>query len=322
MFEEIDAFLSKVNVEVDWQPTPELMMEIFSTVADSVLSEDRYHRYDSGPYTNKIINPNVILWHWQNSKVSRYKTIKRLANWYNHTDWHNGYRAGIGEDNISAIRSILASSWNELPEDSTSVAVQELRILISLVLKDPSMEINFAQKLMESNLAGNRDLSTFWTREGMERSKDPAFFSMAWSRVERQKGYTDARDSVIRAASKCRIFPESIIDDLTSGGHNKNRLSLVGIMVNKIEDARHTLSRTNGLTEELRLANTQYVEYCQSILAKFVSCDDYSIQQRLIPFLKREDLIFAAPTAAKLGLGNLVDRYMNPESYEQKRYRY
>jgi len=321
MSQDIDLLLSRVNVETDWQPTPEVMLEIFSLISNSVLSEERYFRFDQSAYASKIVNSNVIFWHWQNSKMSRYKTITRLISWYQYTDWQNGSRVGIGEDNLAAIRSILTASWNELPDDSDSVNVHGLRILISSVLKDPSMQIDFTQKLMEANLAGNTELARFWTREGLETSKDPAFFSMAWSRVERQKGYTDARDAIIRAAAKCQIFPEAIIEELTSGGHNKNRASLINIMINKIEESRNILTR-HIITEEKKAEHNSQIEYCQSILAKFVSCEDYNIQHRLIPFLKREDLIFAAPVASKLGLGNLVDRYMNPSSYQEKRYRY
>jgi hypothetical protein len=321
MSSEIEALLSSVNVKTDWQPTPELMLEVFSIISDSVLSENSYSRSDSSNYTRKIINPDIILWHWQTSKVNRSKTIERLISWYRHTDYYSGFRSGIGEDNKSSIKSILSATWDVLPEDSTSAAVQGLRVSISSLLQDPSMEINFAQKLMEANLAGNKELAQFWTREGMDKSKDPAFFSMAWARVDRQKGYTDARNHIIHSASKCYIFPESIIDDLTSGGHNKNRSSLINIMIDKIEDCKSYLSRVT-LTEEEKEAKRKYILYCQSILAKFVSCEDHYIQQRLIPHLKREDLIFAAPVASKLGLGNLVDRYMNPGSYEEKRYRY
>lgn len=321
MSTEIEDFLSKVNVETDWQPTPELMMEVFSLISDSVLTENSYSRSDSSGYTRKIINPDIILWHWKNSKVNRSKTIERLMAWYRHTDYYSGYRNGIGEENLSSIRKILSSSWNELPEDSTSVAVQSLRVSISSLLQDPSMKIDFAQKLMEANLAGNRELSSFWTREGMERSRDPAFFSMAWAKVDRQKGYTDARNNIIHSAGKCHYFPSSIIEDLISGGHNKNRGAVISVMIDKIEDNKRYIQRT-AISEEEKTIRTNYIDYCQSILAKFVSCEDYHIQSRLIPHLKREDLIFAAPVASKLGLGNLVDRYMNPGSHEEKRYRY
>jgi hypothetical protein len=175
---------------------------------------------------------------------------------------------------------------------------------------------------LEASLSGNTSLFSLWRNGGIESSTDPAFYSLLWAKVERGRGYTDVKSEIISASGRCKYLPDSIINDLTSGGHNKNRAALIRVLISKIDQTRNNIERNKNSV--LVPDWNEYISYCQKTMAKFSSCEDYDVLRSMIPYLKKEDLVFVAPAAAAVGLQQLVDRFMNPDSYQDnyRRYRY
>jgi hypothetical protein len=317
--------LSKINYSTTWVPDQDLMYGVFSSVAHSSLSspERTYREEDSSTFP-LMMNNDVLLWFWDSFPAERERYLSRLIYLYTYTKWNRqsgSHQPILGQSQRELIARICTDSFDALPGDSDSLDIQSLRVrLCSLPI---NRSIDYAAKLMGANLSANKTMAEFWCRVGMERSKDPSFYSMAWSKIERCPGYTDRRSSVIDAASKCPDFPESIINDLINSGHQKNRSSLINVFTSRINHQNDLiLTYKYQHDENLKKTALEEIRYCQSVLAKFAGCEDVYIQQRLIPYLRREDLIFAAPTASKLGLQNILDRYMNGTEEVRASYRY
>jgi hypothetical protein len=325
MPDSILNLLSKINYSTTWVPDQELMYKVFSSVAHGGLSSpERLYREEEGSTFPLLMNNDVLLWFWDSFPAEREKYLSRLIYLYTYTkySWQSRSHQGVvGQSQRELITRICTDSFDALPGDSDNLETQTLRV--SLCSLPINRSIDYAAKLMEANLSANKTMAEFWYRVGMERSKDPSFYSMAWAKIERSVGYTDRRSSVIDCASKCPDFPESIISDLINSGHHKNRSSLISVFISRLDNLNNkvdTLEYRNN--EELKNTALEDIRYCQSVLARFAGCEDVYIQQKLIPHLRREDLIFAAPTASRLGLQKLLDRYMNGVEEVKTNYRY
>ena len=102
-------------------------------------------------------------------------------------------------------------------------------------------------------------------------------------------------------------------------------MSVIHVVIEKIKKSKRIvedLSRFGAKDNPQKILEEDNIKYCQSVLAKFVGCEDFYIQQIMIPYLRREDLIFAAPVASKLGLQRLLDQYMNGVGVDSKNYSY
>jgi hypothetical protein len=316
--DELQSLVKDLSFETDWVPSQEILMAVFFSAASDSVFNSRYYRSEETSSFKKILCPEIFPWFW-NQSPDKIAVFTRLLELYNHQGYNSGYRNGIGEQNKQAIKNIVDAVWDILPEDSTSSAIQSFRVAIARAFSDKI--INWTDKLLEASLSNDRPLFDLWKKNGMEISSDPSFYSFLWSKVERGRGYTDVKSEVIHAAAKCRFLPEAIINDLISGGHNKNRSALIRVLTNKIDDARQNIER-NKDSPAVSIWN-ENIAYCQTTMAKFSSCEDYDVLRAMIPYLKREDLVFVAPAAAKIGLQQFIDRYMNPGSYQENyRYRY
>lgn len=314
MPDSILDFLSNINYSTTWVPDQELMYKVFSSISHSSLSSpERLYREEEGSTFPLLMNNDVLLWFWDSFPAERERYLSRLIYLYTYTKYSwksNSHQAVVGQSQRELIARICTDSFDALPGDSDRIEIQTLRV--SLCSLPINRSIDYAAKLMEANLSADRSMAEFWHRVGMERSKDPAFYSMAWSKIERSVGYTDRRSIVIDSAAKCPDFPESIINDLINSGHSKNRSSLINVFISRICNLNHKIdTQEYRNNEDLKKTALEDVRYCQSVLARFAGCEDAYIQQKLIPYLRREDLIFAAPTASRLGLQKLIDRYMN-----------
>lgn len=317
--EELQSIMKDISFQTDWTPSYETLMAVFFSAASDTIFSSRYYRSEESSSFKKILCPEIFPWFW-NQASDKVAVFNRILEIYNYRHYVGNYQNGIGDANKQAIKMIADAVWEALPEDSQSVSVQSLRINISKIFSDK--KINWTDKLLESSLSGDTSLSSLWKREGMEQTTDPDFYSLLWSKVERGRGYTDVKSNIISAAGKCKYLPESIVSDLTSSGHNKNRSVLIRVLINKIDETRNKIERNKDsiLIPEWN----EYISYCQKTMAKFSSCEDYDVLRNMIPYLKREDLVFVAPAAAKVGLNQHLDRYMNPEAHRDayNRYRY
>lgn len=317
--DELQSLMRDIRFETDWVPSQETLMAVFFSAASDCVFTSRYYRSEETSSFKRILCPEIFPWFW-NQSSDKVAVFNRLLELHNHSSYNGGYRNGIGEQNKEAIKKIVDAVWDILPEDSTSTAIQSFRVAIVRHFSDK--KINWTEKILEASLSNDDSLFQLWKRSGMDSSSDPAFYSFLWSKVERGRGYTDVKSDIIQSSAKCRFLPESIINDLVSGGHNKNRSAVVRVLINKIDEARNNIER-NKNSPAVSIWE-QNVAYCQATLAKFSSCEDYDVLRSMIPYMKREDLIFVAPAAAKLGLQQHVDRFMNPDSYQDnyRRYRY
>ena len=322
----VSEILSTINYGTSWLPDQELMTKVFISVTRNTFGVEpkSFYRVEDYPIFHLFMNENVIYWFWDTFPAEREKFLPKLITYFNYERYDystNRNISAIVPPHREAIIKIFTDCFDAIPDNSESVEDQGLRISLSSLPINRS--IDYAAKMMEANISGNKALAEYWKRMGLERSTDPAVYSMAWSKIERSQGYTDRRSNIIRAASRCLDYPETIISDLINAGHNKNRSALISIFTERISEAK----RGKNLHANKNIPSVQEdydnkIRYCQSVLAKFVGCEDLGIMQQLIPFLRSEDLIFAAPTAASLGLQRLLDRYMNGEEEKSQSYRY
>lgn len=307
--QELNSLLNTIKIETDWQPTQELMIAVFNTTAKGMLSEnERWYRREESSSFPLIASPNVLTWFW-NISENKEAYLGRLFEIYGYRSYGGPFPNGMNQAVKDEIQGIVFKAWDVLPDESESQMVQAFRIRISQIF--PDKKINFTEKLLRASISADKTSFDFWSRSGREVSTDPAFYSMIWSKIERSKGYTDKRSSVIQSAGKCNTFPEEIINDLTSAGHNKNKGDVISVAIDHISKIKKSINRDSNLKPLLATD----MSYWQSVLAKFISCDDHYLIQRMIPNMRKEDLIFIAPAAAAVGLAPLLEKYMNPEAY-------
>ena len=322
MSDSISSILSSINYGTSWTPDQDLTLEIFTSVARSTLLGRGSSYLDSNsPIYSLMMKEKIIYWIWDTMPAEREVFLSRLMRDFGSQIYDYQSRKSaplmLPPEKEASIK-IFTDCFDAIPDDVESQTFQELRVHLSCMPINRS--IDYAAKIMEANLSGNKTMVDFWVRVGVDYSKDPAVFSMAWSKIERSQGYTDRRSHLIRVAAKCQDYPETIIRDLIDAGHNKNRSALISVFTERISNAKKRMyaycKDSNSLKEECE----EEIRYCQSVLAKFVGCEDYGIMQQLIPNLRREDLIFAAPTAAKLGLQRLLDKHMNGVDSQSRHY--
>lgn len=307
---EMDHILSAITFDKGWTPDAKLMSDVFSIISEQYLiSSPIQYQYEESGLFKMLIDPKMIYWAWNTFPNQRHSFLLKLISHYSRRQYVNGnYISTLQAESKQAIIDISTVCFDATPDDSNEIPLQELRIKIISALSI-DRHIDFAGKFMFANLSKDRNLSDFWFRNGIEHSRDPNFYSMAWSKIDRSPGYVDKRDAVIHAATKCDFYPESIIGDLVSSGHAKNKLSLITKIANKVI----TIERKIGLyvvDSELKQNLKEAVLRHKMTLGRFVGCDDYNIQRQIIPHLTREDLIFAAPIASGLGLNSLIEKYM------------
>jgi len=300
---QLKDILSTVSVDSDWQPDHQTLMDLFKASAKSIFCDNNsyYTRGERGNEFAILMNPNALAWTWNNFYDNRGSIFELYCRYYTWSDYYSPkFKNGIGAENKEFIKGILTDVWNKLPDDSDSVEIKQAKVNISTLLDDPNFEIDYTKRLTQAYIENNKENVRFWTDSGLARSKDSDFYSMVWSRIERSKGYTDKRDHIISSAEKCSVFPEDIISELVSSGHAKNKQSVVRIFTRRIEETKRL-----SLPDEMI---TERIAYPQSVIGKFASCEDYGVQQMILPHLKRQDLMFAAPVASKLGLNRLVEQ--------------
>jgi len=328
MSSSVSDFFATVNYPSSWFPDQELLIKVFSYTAKSSFGMGGSHSYreEDSEIFPLLMNEDVILWLWNSFPNKREVMLSKLIAISSYTKYNRvtgGYDVAASEAQRILIRKISTDCYDSLPESSDSIDINQSKIMLLSFVHD--RKIDFAAKMMEANLTGNKSLSDFWYGAGMDKSTDPSFFTMAWSKIVRCQGYTDRRSSLIQSASRCEVFPESIISELIDSGHNKNRATLINVFIEKIAKSNKELTKLARLSSQetpQKVIQEDNIKYYQSVLAKFAGCEDYYIQQTMIPHLRREDLIFAAPVAAKLGLQRLLDRYMNGVEEKSQSYRY
>ena len=318
---QLKDILSTVSVESNWQPDHETLMALFTASVKTTFcdSNSYYSRGERGNEFAILMNPNALAWAWNNFSENRTGIFGLYCRYYTWTDYYSAkFKNGIGSENKKFIETLFSEIWDKLPDDSDSVEIKQAKVTISTLLSGPKFTIDYTKRLTQAYIENNKENVRFWMDSGLSSSVDPAFYSMVWSRIERSKGYTDKRSNVIGCAEKCPIFPEDIISELISSGHAKNKQSLVRIFVNKIEEAKRLSIPDEVITER--------ISYPQSVIGKFASCDDYGVQQMILPHLRRQDLMFAAPVASGLGLNRLVEQCIARKDGDysewKSRYRY
>lgn len=306
----IDEFLKSVTFEVDWTPSAEDMMEIFMAASRNYIAESSSHGYrdQEKVFLNLLLkNDQIFYWVWNKFPDSRKSTISSLITLHRNNGTYYGPKLTPG--NVASIMQIVSASYDSIDKDADDIECQRFRVELARLLKK---NIDFKAAYFEANLLKNDSLANFWKNSGLENSNDPEFYSLIWSHITRGSGYTNERNNVIVASSKATSVPPRIVEDLIAGGHSKNKLQLIRVVI----------GRMDGITNKYRYTNAQYsqedsenIDYHKSILARFASSEDYDVQRVILPYLSKQDFVFAAPIASKLGLGSLVERIMKQNSW-------
>ena len=310
MSNTLNEFLEKVTFESDWSPSIEDMMEIYSEASKSYIADslNRGYRDQEKIFLNLLVKNNQVFhWVWNRFPDKRSNTVSTLVSYYKNSGTYYGPK--LTPENITTILGIISAAYEAIDPNSDNLECQTLRVELSKILKK---SIDFKANYFESHLLKNDSMSNFWRRSGMESSTDPEFYSLIWSHLARGSGYTDQRNEIISASAKATSVPSQIIEDLLTGGHRKNKVQLIRVVIGRIDNITGKYRYTNGEHSEEDVAN---INYHKSILARFASVEDYDVQRNIIPYLTKQDFIFAAPIAAKLGLGGLVERIMKQNSW-------
>lgn len=320
MSKEVNKYFSEITFESDWRPSESEMIQVFKAVVKNHLAPSNgyiYREEERGTF-DIAVTKDTMRWFWNNFPEDRYLALNKFISLYNYSRYDSFQFKNIHlpEEQKKEILNIVETCWDAIPEDTQSIDV--LNMKISMLSIPVNRKISFTSKLMEANLSGNPSIADFWKRHGLDKSKDPSFYSMVWSKVGRKVGYTDERNGIINAASKCDSFPESIINDLASAGHVKNKYALCAILANNIYKIRekHAYNKSTSAEVDPELVKNQI------LIAKFASSDDYSILNLIIPVLRKQDLVFAAPAAARHGLQRQLDKYMNSMEQDSHNSRY
>lgn len=307
--EQINEALQRADFETSWEPDLDLVSRIFNiTTYESFFSTNGFNRIEDQDVFKALISPDVIYWVWNKYKSKRYELLHRFIQFYNYKKYINGYYTNVLPSQCrEAIESIATRCFDSLSEESDSKLLHELRIKLSALSINRS--IDYAKHLMLANLSSNQSMITLWTDVGMAGSKDPSFFSMIWSKIDRSPGYVDKRDLVIQSASRCDYFPESIINELATSGHTKNKVTLLTEIVRRIE-IRERMIKSSTYVDNSKENVMAQILSLKLILGRFAGVNDYLVQLKIIPHLRMEDLVFAAPIASKLGINRLVESRM------------
>ncbi len=314
MSDVINDYFQNIQFENSWFPSQNFLESIFSTAATQICGSDGYYREENTPLYPLLLSENLFFWVWNSSPNKRHDILKKIISLYNTKRSYYNSKDLLSSEQRADVINIATACFDALPEDSELRVVQDLRVSLSQLPID--RKIDYTKKYMESSLSSNGTLSSYWRGVGLDNSKDPVFYATVWAKQERCQGYTDVRSMIIEAASKCEDFPEQIISDLVSGGHIKNKLSLIRVFIGKI-DAIKSFEARNKIS-----VPSPKIDQYRSVLARFSSIEDYSVQKAILPYLSKESLVFAAPIASKLGLGGLLDRVMRGESEDPRGYRY
>jgi hypothetical protein len=310
MSNTLNEFLEKVTFDSDWTPSIEDMMEIYSEASKVFIADslNRGYRDQDKAFLNLLIKKNdVFYWVWNKFVNRRSYAVASLVSFYKNNGSH--YSVRLAPENIATIIEIISAAYDAINPNTDDLECQRLRVDLSKILKKP---IDFKANYFESHLLKNGSMANFWKSSGMENSTDPEFYSLVWTHLSRGSGYTDQRNEIISASGKATSVPTKIIEDLLVGGHKKNRVQLVRVIIGRIENITNKYRYGNSERSE---EDIKSIDYHKSILARFASIEDYDVQRNILPYLTKQDFIFAAPIAAKIGLGTYVERIMKQNSW-------
>lgn len=246
--QEISNALSSVNIETDWRPDSDMLNRLFEITSNQVfagLGSYQVYREDSEVY-GFFMTKNPMIWFWNQTK-NRRDFIERLISAYhaksNNYGGKSGFR-GMASEDQAAIATIVQRVYDALPLKSENPDLQRFRI--NLLRVPIGRSIDFTSELREaiflSSLSLDKTITTFWVGEGKTRSKDPAFFGLCWNRIERSKGYVDARNEIISYAAAADHFPEVMINDLSTADHSSNKISICRQIAIKIDGNKNLIT--------------------------------------------------------------------------------
>ena len=141
---------------------------------------------------------------------------------------------------------------------------------------------------------------SLWERVATQSSKDENLFDYLWSRVKREKGATDHKERIVKAAMGNSALSDTLIKKIAKSSPKRIKRAVVSILRDEIETQNRILRRAEASPET---AEVEHIAEAKEKLDKlearamlFVGCTDYNVVESLIDCLSRDNLPWLMPS--------------------------
>ena len=287
----------------------EYLMGVFSYAIKNAISE--MGSYWSSSEAQKIVKEDTFNYIWNSFPDQRNSllglAINKVAG--------GGYSGRINSLSKDFCKDFLEELYLSVPKDD-KVDTNGIRVRLAPILDE---DFDYLSELNKFALIeDDKEVYHMWERVSLSRSKDENLFDYLWSKVKREKGATDKKESIVN----CAIEQGALSDNLISRIAKSSPKRLKRAVVAGINEDMSGLNRRLRSAENYHDSSTpEEIAEIKEKLAKlesramlFVGCTDYTVVESLIDCLSRDNLPWLMPSVSEhYWLGQRLSRLIESE---------
>ena len=287
----------------------EYLMGVFSYAVKNAISE--MGSYWSSSEAQKIVKEDTFNYIWNSFPEQRNSllglAINKVAG--------GGYSSRISSLSKDFCKDFLEELYLSVPKDD-KVDTNGIRVRLAPILDE---DFDYLAELNKFALIeDDKEVYNMWERVSLSCSKDENLFDYLWSKVKREKGATDKKESIVN----CAIEQGALSDNLISRIAKSSPKRLKRAVVAGINEDMSSLNRRLRSAENFPDSSTpEEIAEIKEKLAKlesramlFVGCTDYTVVESLIDCLSRDNLPWLMPSVSEhYWLGQRLSRLIESE---------
>ena len=269
----------------------------FSYAVKSAMSD--LTSYWSTSDAQKVITEETFEYIWDNFLEHRGTMIDMALSKAS----ESGHYTRVNSVSKEFCENFLEDLYDSFPIDD-NLENNKLRSRLASVV---DVEFDYLSELHKLSLTeDSRDVYNVWKASAMRSSKNEELFDYLWGKVKRERGATDQKQEILRAALDRGSLSDWLIKKIAKSSPKRLKRVVVSDIGDKIRQNNRALRSYETRNSETPSPEIQdRIDELKEILVTlenramlFVGCDDYSVVESLIDCLSRDNLPWLMPSAA------------------------
>ena len=297
------------SINEDLEGSSEFLMSVFSYAVKNAISD--MESYWTSNDAQKILKEDTFNYIWNSFPDQRNNLLKLAIN----QAGGGGYSNRISSLTKPFCREFIENFYASVPVDDKK-DTNSLRIRLAPIL---DKDFNYLAELNKFSLIEeDEEVYSMWERVALSCSKDENLFDYLWSKVKREKGATDKKDAIIKAAQNRGALSNSLVARIAKSSPKRLKRTVVsGInedMSNLNRKLRSAENYPESSTPEEIAEIKEKLANLESRAMLYVGCTDYTVVESLIDCLSRDNLPWLMPSVSEhYWLGQRLSRLIESE---------
>ena len=297
------------SINEDLGGSSEFLMNLFSYAVKNAISD--MESYWTSNDAQKILKEDTFNYIWNSFPAQRNSLLKLAIN----QAGGGGYSNRINSLSKDFCRDFIESFYASVPVDDR-VDTNGLRVRLAPIL---DKDFNYLAELNKFSLIeDDEEVYSMCERVALSSSKDENLFDYLWSKVKREKGATDKKETIVRAAIDQGALSNNLVARIAKSSPKRLKRTVVcGINQDMSALNRQLRSAENypeSSTPEEIAEIKEKLANLESRAMLFVGCTDYTVVESLIDCLSRDNLPWLMPSVSEhYWLGQRLSRLIESE---------